>query len=247
MTDPAPTPARECYSWWEMTRDTAANNMEGIERCIRCKPEFIEAALARAAKFGHVEMTLRLLSMRPRAQMSTLHTAVEYDHPGLVRALIPHTPQGTAHGFRMAVGLGNVPVLRLFLEADAGLARLDSGLVQAVFYQQSASIRCLIDFGATSFTDAMNVSSHDTPMDDIQLLIEKGATGWPKHVYRRLSMDPDRVIHLLKCGIPRDLLAGGHGPIRAIIDEQDERDAYVRDELDKLGVYKVLAELIVQY
>ena len=242
---PAPVPARECYSWWEMTRDTANNNMEGIRRCIQHAPEFTKAALGRSAKFGHVEMTLLLLAMHPDAQMGTLCTAVEHDHPALVRALIPRTPDGIAYGFRMAVGRGNVPVLNLFLEVD--LSRLDSGLVQAVFYQQSGSIRRLIDAGATSFTSAMNVSSLDTPMDDIQLLIEKGATGWPSHVYRRLARDPERIVHLLKCGIPRALLTGGHAPIQAIVDEQDRRDALIRAELDKLGVYKVLADLIVQY
>lgn len=240
-------PSNGSYSWWEMTRDTAANNMEGIGRCIQHKPEFTNAALGRSAKFGHVEMTLLLLALHPGAQVSTLCTAVEHDHPALVRALIPHTPNGIAYGFRAAVGYGNVPVLRLFLETDAGIARLDSGLVQAVFYQQSASIRCLVDYGAANFTDAMRVASYDTPMDDVQLLIEKGATGWPDHVYDRLARDPDRVVHLLKCGIPRVLLAGGRAAIRAIVDEQDRRDAHVRAELDKLGVYKVLADLVVQY
>jgi len=251
MADPVPTPAAVAvdYNWWDVQRDVRANNIEGIKRLIWHRPEFVGSSLYLAAELGRVEMTILLLCARPDASMHTMRTAVKFNQTDLVHALIVHAPHAVDHGFWVAVGSdGNLVMAKLFLATGLiAIDQLNQGLVRAAYSHQWAILRCLLDAGATEFTRAMCATSISTPTDDVQLLIEKGATDWPDHVYWRLSTEPARVVYLLKCGIPRVLLTGGRAPIQAIVDKQDQRDACVRAELDKLGVYKVLANLIVQY
>jgi hypothetical protein len=252
MADPVPTHAAVAvdYSWWDAQRDTRANNLEGMKRCIQHRPGLVDESLHLAAKLGYVEMSLMLLpaSMHPDAHARAMGKAVEFNHADLVRALIVHAPRGVDHGFWAAIEFGSVPMAQLFLATGLITAeRLDGGLIHAAYSRQSTILRCLIDAGATSFTRAMRATSWSSHVDDVQLLIEKGAIGWPDHVYWSLADDPERTVHLLKCGVSRVLLTGGRAPIQAIVDEQDRRDAHIRAELDQLGVYKVLADLIVQY
>jgi len=249
MASPAPAPAAIDYNWWDVRRDIRTNNIEGIKRLIWHRPELVESSLYFAVELGRVEMTILLLQhAHPGAYMHTVRTAVRFNHADLVRALIAHAPHTVDHGFWVAVGSGNLAMAKLFLATGLiAIDQLNQGLVRAAHDQQWAILRCLLDAGATEFTRAMRATSISAPIDDVQLLIEKGATDWPDHVYWRLTDDPDRVVHLLKCGIPRALLADGRFPIQAIIDEQDRRDAHIHEQLDQLGVYKVLADLIVQY
>jgi len=150
-------------------------------------------------------------------------------------------------GFQCAVAKGNLALASLFIGYVSQKA-LSAGFTTAVRIGSSLDVvRWFFHRGDIDASVGIRASTLNTPADVLCYLIENGAVDWPDHVYWHLTSDPELVIHLHKFGVPSALLAGGHAPIQFILDEHARWCAHVRETLDELGVYTVLANLIVQY
>lgn len=229
-------------------------------------PHTTNVLMDRAIAGGRIQLVRLLLTKHgacPEIAMSTAVSNVETNvirgpHFDIVRMLLELLAQRRLGkdteerrwcvytGFTDAVVKGNLTLVALFL-GHVDHDTLAVGFNCAVRVDNLDMMRFLFNRGAVGVTAGLLASKPGTSDDVVLYLIERGATDWPMHVYIRLSRSPDLVIHLHKFGIPHDLLVGGRASIRLILDEHVHWCAHVRETLDELGVYAVLANLIVEY
>lgn len=225
-------------------------------------PGTINMLVHYAARGGQTKLVCFLLDEQHASAASAMDGAVEGvsvdavdgPHFDIVRLLLDQRPgedpddrEGrTCDGFLESVHQGNRAFVSLFLGHVSPVV-FSVGFNTAVRAGNLHMMRFLSARGRVDVTAGLQSSSPTAPDAVVCYLIEKGATNWPEHVYTRLGRTPELVVHLHKFGIPRDLLVAGYAPIRLILDEHVRWCAHVRDTLDELGVYTVLANLIVQY
>jgi hypothetical protein len=251
--------------WREMQVCAEAGDVSAVDHYVAehgVGPGTINMLVHYAARGGQTKLVCFLLDEQHASAASAMDGAVEGvsvdavdgPHFDIVRLLLDPRPgedpddrEGrTCDGFLESVHRGNQAFVSLFLGHISPVI-FAVGFNTAVRADNLHTMRFLSAHGEVNATAGLQSSNPTAPDDVVCYLIEKGAINWPEHIYTRMGCSPDLVIHLCKFGIPRDLLVCGHEPIRFILDEHARWCAHVRETLDELGVYAVLANLIVQY
>jgi len=261
----APVPATD-LTWGQAAACAEAGDIAAVEHFITARPfnlNVIEILTQHAARGGQAEL-VRLLVTKYDADVAVaLDNAVDAvevntirgPHFDLIRWLLDPRPgedpedyRGrVSDGLQCAMAKGNLALASLFI-GYVGQKALSAGFTTAVHIGRSLDVvRWFFHRGDIDASNGIRASTLNTPADVLCYLIERGAVDWPDHVYWRLADNPECVIRLLKFGISRALLTGGWSSIQAILNQHDQWCAHVRETLDDLGVYAVLANLIVQY
>jgi len=264
-----PTPVTD-LTWRELIARAEAGDVATVEHFVvehDHNPELADMLVHYAARGGRTEL-VRLLVTKHRASAAcAMHGAMDG-----IRATADRGPcldiarflcepiagedpedrdRRMCDGFLDSIHTHNQALVSLFFD-HVSLAVFATGFNLAVATDSLAMVHLVFRHRraaavAELVSGGIQATGPDTSTDVVRYLIEKGATNWPAHVYTRLSRKPNLVKHFYKLGIPLALLTGGHAPIQAIVDAHLRWNAHVRETLDELGVYKVLADLIVQY
>jgi len=264
---PAPThtPVTD-LTWRELLARAEVGDVATVEHFVveHVEPRTTEILVYHAARGGQTDLVRLLLTKHNANELNAMDgavngtpmDAVDGPHFDIIRFLLVRQPnedtneyqQRVYEGFVDAVTKGNRALVALFLP-HANHTAFAVGFGRAVRADNLDMVRFLARHGEgkVNISTGLRASNPTTSTDILRYLIEKGAIDWPAHVYARLRRKPNLVKHLYKLGIPLALLTNGHAPIQAIVDAHLLWNAHVRETLDELGVYKVLAELIVQY